>query len=158
MEPFKYGELMIKIDSNCQSFFSPVDLPEKLLVKIVFFLSPKNIARLLTVSASWYQQLSSNELWSKLCPTVTVENPGEYFYLSRYPYLMGIYFAYGARIGYLRMLKVLQSANNTVECLKVFNETMMVSSSPENLPLDASLDFNDSVKAHSFLLDDKFRQ
>ncbi len=127
---------MIRIaERTCQPFW----LPDELLVKIAFFLSPKNIAQLLTVSTSWHQQLGDNELWIKLRPKISVEEiaktrwtiqeiASDRFYLTHYPDLMRIHFAHGAAQGSLKVLKsLLGDVGAPIGCLIVVGETIIAS-------------------------------
>ena len=128
---------MIRIaERTCQPFW----VPDELLVKIAFFLSPKNIAQLLTVSTSWHQQLGNNELWIKLRPKISVEEiakvrwtiqeiASDRFYLTHYPGLMRIHFAQGVAQGSLKILKsLLGDLGAPIGCLIVAGETIIASS------------------------------
>lgn len=104
-------------------------LPEPILQEIVSFLSPENIARLLTINKEWCRLLSGNELWIKLCPRISVANPKEGFYLTRYPDLMGITLGRQIRAGNLKVLKSLYSHTGSIDCLKLSGESIISGSS-----------------------------
>src|SRR5579864_3166349 len=112
-------------------FFSPIDVSAETFLKIVSFLSPKNIAQLLTVSREWHEYAGSNLLWKQLCPSLSVENPRDHFYLSCYPDLTGTHFANAARNAQITTLKLLMSLHEKT-CLKVFGEKIIASTPYEN--------------------------
>jgi F-box associated protein/WD40 domain-containing protein len=82
-------------------------LPKEVVYKIAFFLTPKNIARLLTVSVEWHNLLSNNELWRWLCPKISIPAEGVFSYLTLYPEMMGIHLVRSARKGGLKCLHVI---------------------------------------------------
>jgi hypothetical protein len=106
-------------------------LPQEIFVNVISFLNPKNIARLLTVNTAWFHLLSSNDLWIKMCPRISVEKANEGFYLARYPDLTGINLAHNARIGNLQILKTLCGHPGSTDCMTVTQETI-ISGSPKN--------------------------
>jgi WD40 repeat protein len=104
-------------------------LPRELLIKTVSFLSPKNIACLLTVSKDWYQHLSSNDLWRELCPRISMPTQlKDRFYLTCYLELTGIRLACSARKGELKVLSTLWGSGDGIDCLKVTDKAILTGS------------------------------
>ena len=136
------------IEGTCSSFWSISEL----LFKTASYLSPKNIACLLAVSTYWYQHLGSNEVWIKLCPRISLENPSAHFYLTCYPDLMGIHLARGARMGDLKVLKSLCGTTSGIRRMQVLGETIAASNGKATHIWDRSvcLQAVESVLNHEF--------
>lgn len=112
--------------SSAVTITSFSSLPPEMVIQIASFLTPKNIASLLTVNNDWYRSLSSNQLWSKFCLRVSLpEQLKDRFYLTCYPELSGISLIWSARRGEIRHLSTLWNMDGTVDCLRVTDKNVI---------------------------------